>query len=155
MQITFAGQVIAQEPDQNGTDHVNGFLPDGDQDVQVAKFTRAVDAELFPRGNRVFTLTGTITPVPFASNGAAVLDMMTRFAGLPTAGPLEFLQDSQTVVYGWAALKKLRSVSRDGVSVTYELTFLAVRPVPVPAPFTSQSGSDFTTQGGTAFTPNP
>lgn len=128
MTITYAGTEIAAEPLDSGTDLVDGLLPKGDSVVQVAQATRATDAQVFPRGNRVYTVPVTITPQPYSSSGAAMIAMFMYLANLAPNGTLVLVEDAQTLSFANAAIKSMSAPYKLGASFAADLVFMAVSP---------------------------
>src|SRR5437868_4920744 len=114
MIITFAGTEIARETPEGGSDGILGFLPEGEQDVQVAKYLRATWAQPIARGNRTHTLAGRITRPCYVTNAAAVLDLMLKFGSLPSSGRLVFTEGTTTVTFLVAVLKGFKISERIG-----------------------------------------
>ncbi len=148
MQIIFAGQQIAADPPEGGFDAIDGFLPDGDFEVQIVKPMRATWATLFDRGNGVVTLTGRISPAnPNTVNDAMKLRML-YLATLPRCGALIFATATTQVTFLDAVMKKPRYVEGIGISSVIELTFLATRPTATGANLQTGSGLNLETGSG-------
>jgi len=129
MKITYNGVVIAAEPPDGGTDAVTGFKPKAKTNVFDPKFLRAAYDTPIPRGNRVITLTGTITPSPSPTLEAAMLALEMLYGSLPESGDLVKTINGNTVTYPAAVLETFVALEdRNGVSIGYQLTFIAGAP---------------------------
>lgn len=153
MQIYFNGVLIAQEPQQGGTDIISGFLPKGAQRLQSEPILRADWIYLKARGNRVHTLTGTIVSKAFDTLDAAVLDLMLRFTNLPQEGMLVFTEGSTTVVFQKAVLESFEPGWRTGVRYSVDMTFQATTPAQAGNQnLQTESGGNIETESGTDIT---
>jgi len=129
MKITFAGNLIASEPPEGGTHAVTGFKPKAKTNVIYPKYLRAEYDTPIPRGNRVTTLTGTITPSPAPTLEAAMLALEALYGSLPESGDLVKTINGNTVTYPGAVLESFEAMEDvNGVSYGYRLTFLAGQP---------------------------
>jgi hypothetical protein len=131
MQVTYAGQVIATEPDQGGLDGIQDFTPGGGKQLtQASTPTRATDAQTFPRGNRKRSITGSVILSTQADLETALRLRGSFYDGLPPVGDLVLILGETTLTYAGAVLEMCEVLkNQQGVSVGFKFTFIPQGPV--------------------------
>ncbi|MGV3664265.1 MAG: hypothetical protein ACO1TE_29100 [Prosthecobacter sp.] len=127
LDVTFAGMSLASAVTMAGT-WAADFAPAGEQAVEPLEALRADWAEPVARGNRLETLTLTLTPPPAADVHEAFVELAYYFSRLPSEGALRIRSGGKVVRYPTAALASHRPRPRRGLSNQYTVTWLVGKP---------------------------
>jgi hypothetical protein len=163
MQITFAGTVIAQEPDFLGFDAVQGFrLPKRQVNQTWDEFLRGADAIPQSRSpNRKRILSGTITPAPADSQAEALLLLGSTYDNLPDKGVLIVQIGTAVITYSDAVLQSPEELEDpQGFSYGFRLSFavgpgVQSRSVTTGQALVTDAGAPIPTDAGATVTLNP
>ena len=148
MQITFAGTIIAQEPDFGGFDAVTGFVPKGKGSTEWQGALRAEDDTPFARSNRRRTVGGKIIFPPQSTLAEAMLLRSTEYNNLPDAGSLSLQVGNIITTFANAVLDTHEALEdQQGEAVGFQLSFSVGRGVAASV-LLSQAGLPLLSQSG-------
>lgn len=150
MRLFYAGQELSASASDGGG--VEGFLPSGDQAIQVEDIIRADWKTFIARGNRQHTFSFTIHFPPESLGGLALQKLTTFFTGLPSSGALVWSESGYTMECESVVLQSFAPVYRIGVARAVRLTFLGGRIDTLATPETSETNLITTEDGESIFT---
>jgi hypothetical protein len=154
MQITYAGIVIAQEPDFGGFDAVQGFELEGEAIVQKVQGLRAAYVAKIPRSNRDLSLKGIIIPPSSDTLADAMTARDTFYGSLPDQGTLTKQIGNALHTYANACLRKPTPLKNyKGAVYAFELMFEVNGPPAVSAAtlLGTESGNTIGTESGNSL----
>ncbi len=121
MKLYYAGQLIGGE--DIGSDTVHAFLPSGQQQEQVSRYLRAKWAVPRARGNRLHTFPFQLDLAPEVSTGDMLAKLTLFFTGLPSEGPLDWIESDRHLTCNNVVLRDMRPSYRNGVASGVQLDF--------------------------------
>jgi len=150
MQITFADQIIAQEPPEGGFDAVTGFIPNRKSNLQWREGLQLAEALPKARFNRKRTLAGTVT-LCYANEAAAAQGVLLFMDVIPDEGALKVLAYGAETTFAKAVITDV-SASRLGITVFAKLTFAVGPGVVSNVAITTEDGLVIETEDGKQIT---
>lgn len=122
MKLWYAATLIGGET--NGHETVHGFLPSGQQQVQLGRFLRAKWSAPRARGNRVHTFPFLLDLDPSVTTGDMLARLTLLFTSLPAQGSLDWIESGRHLTCRHVVLQDMKASYRHGVAAGVELYFV-------------------------------